>query len=114
MTRRDPVTPDVALFVFQRDGGCRAPYMGGSYMDCFSPDGIEHVKSEPRMARRAPSCPCSLVDLCAGHREQGMRGGFVWATARQNREACRDYLATFDYGPHVEGHAAAILAVMQV
>jgi hypothetical protein len=30
--------------------------------------------------------------LCEGHREPGMRGGRVWATAKQNREACRDYL----------------------
>jgi hypothetical protein len=48
--------------------------------------------------------------LCSGHTEEGMKAGRVWATSRENREACRDYLATFAYGPHVEGHAALILA----
>ena len=107
---RDNVTPAVALFVFTRDQGCRAPYLDGSHHDCFSPDGLEHVKAEPRMSRRAPSCPCSLVVLCAGHREPGMRAGKVWCTDRENRAACRAYLQTFGYGPHHDGHVAEILA----
>lgn len=107
---RDRVTPDVALFVFTRDQGCVAPRLGGSFMDCAGRTGCEHVKAQPRMSRRAPSCPCALLTLCDGHREPGMRQGYVWATARENRAACRDLLASFGYGPHVEGHAAAILA----
>jgi len=106
----DRVTPDVALFVFNRDRACQAPYMGASYHDCFSPDGLEHVKAEPRMSRRAPSCPCALVVLCAGHREPGMRQGAVWCTARENRAALRDYLTSFGYGDHHDGHAAEIMA----
>ncbi len=106
---RDRVSPEVALFVFDRDKACQAPYMGASRFDCFSPDGLEHVKAEPRMARRPPSCPCSLIVLCAGHREPGMRAGRVWATTRENREACREYLASFHYWPHHQGHAAEIL-----
>lgn len=107
---RDPVTPAVALFVLSRDSGCIAPRLGGSYMDCAGRDGLEHVKAEPRMSRRAPSCPCSLAVLCDGHREPGMRAGYVWCTDAENRERCRAHLASFGYGEHVEGHAALILA----
>lgn len=107
---RDPVTAPVALFVFTRDQGCVAPRLGGSYMDCMGREGLEHVKAEPRMSRRAPSCPCALLTLCDGHREPGMRAGYVWCTDADNRDKQRDLLLTFGYGPHVEGHAALILS----
>ena len=107
---RDRVTPQVAIFVFSRDHGCMGPRLGGSFMDCAGRDGLEHVKHEPRMSKRAPSCPCGLVVLCDGHREPGMKAGHVWCTDRANREACRDHLAKFGYGPHTEDHAALILA----
>jgi len=90
---RDPVTSDMALAVFARDNGCMAPRLGGSYFDCFGRDRIEHVKSEPRMGRRAPSDMAHLIVLCQGHTEDGMRGGKVWATDKANRQAMRDYLA---------------------
>lgn len=79
-------------------------------MDCAGRNRLEHVKAEPRMSKRAPSCPCALLTLCSGHTEEGMRGGFVWATAHENRSRCRDYLAAFGYGEHHDGHAAEILA----
>jgi hypothetical protein len=44
------------------------------------------------MGRRASSDPAHLVTLCEGHTETGMRGGYVWATDRKNREAMREYL----------------------
>ena len=91
---RDRVTPEMALAVFTRDRGCVAPRLGGSAMDCFGRDGIEHVKVEPRMGRRAESRMDRLVTLCDGHREPGMRAGHVWATTRANRAACREYLRT--------------------
>ena len=109
---RDRVSSEVALFVARRDDGCRAPYLGGTFMDCWGQLGYEHVKAEPRMSKRAPSCPCSLVMLCEGHREPGMRAGRVWCTSKEGREGCRDYLATFGYGPHHDGHVAEILAVV--
>ena len=93
---RDPVKSKVARYVFDRDAGCIAPRLGGSFMDCMGRNGLEHVKAEPRMARRAPSCPCGLVTLCDGHREPGMRAGFVWATRRENRALCRGYLHVLD------------------
>ncbi len=90
---RDTVTPDVALAVFTRDQGCVAPRLGGSTMDCFGRNRIEHVQSGyGRMGRRAPSDPAHLVTLCEGHTETGMRAGRVWSTDKTNRAAMRDYL----------------------
>lgn len=107
---RDRVTSDVALEVFTRDQGCVAPRLGGTFMDCWGDDRLEHVKPEPRLGVRAPSCLCGLVVLCQGHTEDGMRAGRVWCTDRRNRQACRDYLHDFGYGPHVPGHMDAIRA----
>ncbi len=90
----DHVTADVALQVFKRDHGCMAPRLGGSFHDCAGRDGLEHVQdSYGRMGRRAPSDAAHLVVLCDGHREPGMKAGYVWCTAKENREAMRDYLA---------------------
>ena len=90
---RDPVTSDIALAVFTRDGGCVAPLLGGTYFDCWGRNRLEHVKEHPRMGRRAPSDPAHLVTLCQGHTEDGMKGGKVWATDKANRVAMRAYLA---------------------
>jgi hypothetical protein len=86
----------VALFVLRRDNGCVAPRLGGSYLDCWGRNRLEHVKDEPRMGRRAPSDPAHLVTLCQGHTEDGMRGGKVWATDKANRQAMREYLEATD------------------
>lgn len=88
--RRDPVTPAIALAVFARDQGCVAPRLGGSAMDCWGRNRIEHVKEEPRMDRRGSL----LVTLCQGHTEDGMRAGYVWATDAENRRRMRDYVAS--------------------
>ena len=90
--RRDRVSPELALAVFTRDGGCMAPRLGGSAMDCFGRNRIEHVKAEPRMSKRAEPQMDRLLTLCEGHTEPGMRAGYVWCTDRRNREACREYL----------------------
>ena len=92
MKRRDPVPPEVAIAVLRRDGGCMAPRLGGSAMDCWGRDRIEHVKAEPRMGVRAEPLMSRLLTLCEGHTEPGMKAGYVWATAKVNREACREYL----------------------
>jgi len=89
----DRVTPDVALFVLNRDSGCIAPRLGGSAMDCWGRNTIAHVKDEPRMGRRAPSDPAHLATICQGHAEDGMRGGYVWVTDAKNIAKMRAYLA---------------------
>lgn len=70
-----------------------APRLGGSYHDCWGRVGCEHVQDGGgRMGKRAASDPAHLVSLCEGHREPGMKAGAVWCTAKDNREAMREYL----------------------
>jgi hypothetical protein len=97
---RDRVSPELALYIFRRDQGCIAPRLGGTAMDCWGRNRIEHVKAEPRMGVRAEPRPDRLVTLCEGHTEPGMRAGYVWCTAKENRAAMREYLR------RVEGAAA--------
>jgi hypothetical protein len=82
----------LAVAVLQRDNGCIAPRLGGSYHDCWGRNRIEHVKAEPRMGVRAESRLDRLLTVCEGHSEPGMKQGYVWCTDRKNRQAMRDYL----------------------
>jgi hypothetical protein len=91
--RRDPVTTSVCLAVILRDGGCVAPQLGGSVMDCWGRLTLEHVKDELRMGVRAPSDLAHLVTLCQGHTEDGRRAGYQWNTDAANRARVREYLA---------------------
>jgi hypothetical protein len=86
------VPPALALAVLTRDGGCMAPRLGGSAMDCRGRNRIEHVKRDPRMGVRAEARLDRLVTVCEGHSEPGMKQGYVWCTDRKNRQAMRDYL----------------------
>ena len=83
-TRVDPVTPDVRLFVLERDHGCVAVTLGENMGDCRGRLTLDHVKDQPRMGKRAPSDPQHLVSVCEWHHLYG------WATA--NRPALREYL----------------------
>ena len=91
MSRGD-IPGEVIIEVFERDDGCLAPRLGGTAMDCWGRNGIEHVKAEPRMGVRAEPLSTRLVCLCDGHREPGMKAGYVWATDKGNRNLCRGYL----------------------
>jgi len=86
--RRDPVTQAIAIAVIQRDGGCVAPRLGGSFMDCGGRTTLDHVKDEPRMGVRAPSDMAHLVTLCEQHH---LWTG--WATS--HRPELREYLRSF-------------------
>ena len=99
---RDRVSPTLALAVFTRDQGCVAPRLGGSHMDCWGRNRIEHVKAEPRMGVRAEARLDRLVTLCEGHTEPGTKAGYCWATDKANRQAMREYLR----GLYPEGVAA--------
>ncbi len=88
MTRKDAVTATRAIEVFRRDGGCLAPQLGGSVMDCWGRLRIEHVKVEQRMGKRGEL----LGTLCEGHTEPGMKAGYVWCTDAVNRRAMREHL----------------------
>jgi hypothetical protein len=97
--RKDVVSATVAVGVFARDGGCLAPRLGGSMMDCWGRLRIEHVKREPRMGKRGEL----LGTLCEGHTEPGMRAGYVWCTDKVNRERMRRYLLDLEDGcEHVD------------
>ena len=90
---RDKVSPELALEILRRDNGCMAPRLGGSAMDCWGRNRLEHVQDGyGRMGRRAKSDAAHLLTLCSGHTEEGMKGGYVWCTDRVNREAMREYL----------------------
>jgi hypothetical protein len=84
----DKVTPEQAIAIFKRDGGCLAPRLGGSAMDCWGRDRIEHVKREARMGKRGDL----LGTLCQGHTEDGMRAGYIWCTDAENRRLMREHL----------------------
>ena len=55
---------------------------------------IEHVKSAPRLGKRAEPDLAHLMSICEGHTEPGMRAGSVWVTTKANREGQRRYLET--------------------
>lgn len=90
MSRRDPVTPELRVEVFERDGGCVAVTLGESSMACAGRLTLDHVKTDLRLGVRAPSDRAHLVTLCEGHTENGSRAGYQWNTA--NRPALRWYL----------------------
>lgn len=106
MTGRDPVTPGLALYIFQRDGGCLAVSIGGEDpATCRGRLTADHVKDQPQIGApivkrgperkhryRAPSDARHLVTVCEHHH---VFGG--WATA--NRAALRDYLASKEGSP---------------
>lgn len=90
--RKDPVTPERAIEVFTRDGGCLAPRLGGSSMDCWGRNRIEHVKVQARMGKRGTL----LGTLCQGHTEDGARAGYCWATDAENRRRMREHLLSIE------------------
>jgi len=96
--RTDGVDPAEAERVLRLEGGCVAPRLGGSALDCWGRDRIEHVKVEQRMGKRGEL----LTVLCQGHTEDGMRAGFVWATNAENRRKMRDHIIERDADPDVQ------------
>lgn len=89
------VPPKVALEVLERDKGCVAPRLGGSFMDCWGRNTIAHVKVAPRMGRKAEPLAGRLVTICQGHMEDGTKGGYCWVTDAANIAKLRDYLEKF-------------------
>jgi hypothetical protein len=92
VARRDPVSHELALAVFTRDGGCMAPRLGGSAIDCWGRNRIEHVKAQPRMGVRAEARLDRLLTICEGHSEPGTKAGYCWATDKVNRNRMREHL----------------------
>jgi hypothetical protein len=88
MTRRDPVSHDVALAVLRRDNGCVAVTLGEPASDCGGRLTLDHVREHAAMGgRRAPSDAAHLVSVC--HRHHLETG---WATS--HKPQLRAYLAS--------------------
>lgn len=85
MSRRDPVTPDMRVEVFERDGGCVAVTLGEPAEACAGRLTLDHVKDQPRMGVRAPSDRAHLATVCEAHH---LWNG--WATS--HRPELRAYL----------------------
>jgi hypothetical protein len=88
--RSDPVSPELRAAVIAVDGDCVAPRIGAD-TPCNGRLTIDHVKSHPRLGKRAESDMDHLVTVCEGHSEGGARAGYQWNTA--NRPALRAYIA---------------------
>lgn len=84
MTRRDPVTHEVAVAVFNRDRGCVAVELGEWASTCSGRLTLDHVRDHPMMGKRAPSDMAHLVAVCWHHHLDG------WATS--HRPELRAYL----------------------
>lgn len=83
---RDPVPPEVRIFVLTRDTGCLAPLLDPGADECRGRLTLDHVKDQPRMGKRAPSDPRHLATVCEHHHLDG------WATS--HRPMLRTYLGT--------------------
>jgi hypothetical protein len=81
---RDPVTPELRLFVLERDHGCVAVTLGAEPGDCRGRLQLDHVKDAPMAGKRAPSDPGHLASICEFHHLEG------WATS--HRPELREYL----------------------
>jgi hypothetical protein len=90
MTRRDSVTPDVALHVLRRDAGCVAVRLGEPPSRCGGRLTLDHVRDRAAMGGpRAPSDTRHLVSLCENHH---LWNG--WATS--HRPELREYLRSVE------------------
>lgn len=88
--RKDPVSPELAMFVLRRDQGCVAVALGESPANCRGRLTLDHVRDEARAGQRAESDERHLVSLCEGH-HLDTKAGAQWATS--HRPELRAYLA---------------------
>lgn len=92
LMHKDPVTPDLRRWILLRDGGCIAPVVDLAQLgSCSGRLTLDHVKTESRIGKRAPSDEYHLVTLCEWH-HQGQKAGAIWATTKEHREWLRMYL----------------------
>lgn len=86
-SKRDPVTPTMALRVFARDRGCLAPQLSGDIeaVSCGGRLTLDHVRDQPMMGKRAPSDERHLATVCEAHH--------IWTGwATSHRPELRAYL----------------------
>lgn len=91
MARKDPVTPEVAAYVFYHDGRCIAPKVDPDAGPCSGRSTLDHVHDEHGVGKkRALSDIWHLVAVCEGHSESGAKGGHIWNTSHRQLE--RDWI----------------------
>lgn len=90
------VEPLTAMEVFHRDAGCVAVILGESPAACRGRLTLDHVKDEPRAAKRADSDLGHMVSLCEGH-HLDTKAGANWATS--HRPELRAYLVRVNGTP---------------
>jgi len=101
-SRGTVIPPVIKLYVFRRDGGCVG--LGRLPGSCFGGLEADHVRASGAIGRKSVTCPCNLVAACSGHHRYKTEHG------REARPVFLDYLASFAYSPHVEGHLDALVA----
>jgi hypothetical protein len=57
---------------------------------CWGRWTMDHVNKQATRGKRAPHSLATVISLCEGHTEPGMKAGHVWNTA--NRPLIRTYL----------------------
>lgn len=91
---RDRVTPELWQAVMERDKGCVLARLDPSHR-CSGYMTVEHVKSDLRMGKRAPSDLAHLVAMCYG--------GNVGVPSKTQRAALREYLKDAALLRYLEG-----------
>ncbi len=93
-TRKDPVTPELRLAVYDRDKGC----IGARCFDgrCEGRLELDHVRASGALGKRSRSTLDNLVALCTRHHE--------WKTmhGREARPILLAYLAALEEHTHVD------------
>lgn len=83
-----------------RDGGCvGARLIPG--VECAFGLQLDHVRASGGLSMKSVTCDCNLVQLCVAHHQYKTENG------RAVRPLLLDYLASFGYGEHPDGHAVS-------
>ena len=86
--------------VYTRDQGC-VGFRLIPGVECALGLTLDHVRASGGLSMKSVTCDCNLVSLCVAHHEYKTLNG------RAVRPLLLDYLATFGYGDHPDGHAVS-------
>lgn len=104
---RGTVIPhSMRLAVLSRDGKATGGCVGFGRLpgDCLGGLEPDHVRASHGIGMKSVTCPCNLVSTCSGHHRYKTEHG------KEARPVFLDYLATFGYSEHVDGHLTAVTA----
>lgn len=76
-THKDPVTPELAAYLWSRDGRCAMAKIRADHV-CAGPSEIDHVRASGGLGLRSESTARNCVRLCSwGHRLK-TEWGRIW------------------------------------